>query len=252
MSETTHDPQGFEDAEAAERRRMAAQDEDALQADVDLDADEYWMAETDEFLLTRDEAEARRWLAIGHDVRRVRVHITDSATPPTPESGAHREVRKSVVCEKCYGLTSCWCPPTPDRAAVREGLINAIEALRVTVHRAPSEEFAMLWRNVHRAIDALLVAVSRPAEARGEPWGYACRVRYTDNVASDWWIRFRTEELPTSHQAQVIPLYTRPAPVVSEANHPIVEAAALLARYGYSVTPPTPEQVAALAAREGA
>lgn len=44
-----------------------------------------------------------------------------AATPPTPESDAHREVRKSVVCEKCYGLTSCWCPPTPDRAATREG-----------------------------------------------------------------------------------------------------------------------------------
>lgn len=87
MSETTHDPQGFEDAEAAERRRMAAQDEDALQADVDLDADEYWMAETDEFLLTRDLAEARSWLDIGHDVRRVRVQVTEPATPTPPADG---------------------------------------------------------------------------------------------------------------------------------------------------------------------
>jgi hypothetical protein len=36
------------------------------------------MADTDEVLLTRDPDEAQRWVAIGHDVRRVRVHITDT------------------------------------------------------------------------------------------------------------------------------------------------------------------------------
>lgn len=48
---------------------------DELQLDVDLDGDEYWMADTDEVLLTRDPDEAQRWLGLGHDVRRVRVQI---------------------------------------------------------------------------------------------------------------------------------------------------------------------------------
>lgn len=106
----------------------------------------------------------------------------------------------------------------PDRDAVREALVCVLQSASLkSVDNLDDVLGSRHTAKFEDTADALLAAVSRPAEARGEPWGYACRVRYTDNVASDWWIRFRTEELPTSQQAQVIPLYAHPAPSGGEA-----------------------------------
>ncbi len=133
----------------------------------------------------------------------------------------------------------------PERDAVRDALVSVFThfpyspELTIAAHRLIRALGLSLGSEAEAIADALLSRAQPErrtetyphdcgcetcpehtrAQPEGEPvaWGYACRVHYTDTVASDWWLRFRTEELPTSHQAQVVPLYTRPAPVVTEA-----------------------------------